>query len=240
MRANRGSSMTDHADFTAQDDTLRRDILDALLAEAAFDGFTETSLRTAAKGAGIANEALNQGLLARLFPRGVSDVLSYWSMEEDQAMAEAYDALNPKPHGITKKITWLIRQRIEQLDWSREAARRAATTLALPIHGTLGAQLIWKTADCMWRAIDDPSTDFNFYTKRASLSAIYTSTLGRWMADQGDAAAEEPYAETWAFLDDRIGNLMQFEKAKGQIQKALPDASQWVGFLGRLRYGRGQ
>ena len=60
------------------------------------------------------------------------------------------------------------------------------------------------------------------------------------MADQGDAAAVEPYAETWAFLDDRIGNLMQFEKAKGQIQKALPNPSDLVGFLGKLRYGRGQ
>ncbi|NRA31150.1 MAG: COQ9 family protein [Parvularculaceae bacterium] len=232
--------MTDHADFTAQDENLRRDILDALLAEAAFDGFTDTSLEAAAKGAGVPAGQLQQGLLERLFPRGISDVLTYWSMEEDRAMVEAFDALNPTPHGITKKITWLIRQRIEQLDWNREAARRAATTLALPIHGTLGAQLIWKTADRMWRTIDDQSTDFNFYTKRASLSAIYTSTLGRWMADQGDAAADEPYAETWAFLDDRIGNLMQFEKAKGQIQKALPNPSDLVGFLGKLRYGRGQ
>ena len=232
--------MTDHADFTAQDENLRRDILDALLAEAAFDGFTDTSLEAAAKGAGVPAGQLQQGLLERLFPRGISDVLTYWSMEEDRAMVEAFAALNPTPHGITKKITWLIRQRIEQLDWNREAARRAATTLALPIHGTLGAQLIWKTADRMWRTIDDQSTDFNFYTKRASLSAIYTSTLGRWMADQGDAAADEPYAETWAFLDDRIGNLMQFEKAKGQIQKALPNPSDLVGFLGKLRYGRGQ
>ena len=232
--------MTDHADFTAQDENLRRDILDALLAEAAFDGFTDTSLEAAAKGAGVPAGQLQQGLLERLFPRGISDVLTYWSMEEDRAMVEAFDALNPTPHGITKKITWLIRQRIEQLDWNREAARRAATTLALPIHGTLGAQLIWKTADRMWRTIDDQSTDFNFYTKRASLSAIYTSTLGRWMADQGDAAADEPYAETWAFLDERIGNLMQFEQAKGQIQKALPNPSDLVGFLGKLRYGRGQ
>jgi len=231
--------MTDHADFAANDEALRRDILDALLSEAAFDGFTETSLEAAAKAADVPADQLEAGLLARLFPRGVADVLTYWSSEEDKAMVEAFEAVNPKPHGITKKITWLIRQRIEQLDWSREAASRAATTLALPIHGTLGAQLIWQTADRMWRTIDDKSTDFNFYTKRASLSAIYTSTLARWLADQGDAAAEDPYADTWAFLDARIANLMQFEKTKAQVQKVIPDPTDMVGFLGRLRYGRG-
>ncbi|MEM7741517.1 MAG: COQ9 family protein, partial [Pseudomonadota bacterium] len=172
----------------------------------------------------------------RLFPAGSIDVIAYWSGEEDQAMVEAFTALNPKPHGVTKKITRLIKQRIEGLDWNREAARRAAATLALPYNAARGAQLVWATADTMWRTIGDTSTDFNWYTKRASLSAIYTATLSRWFADTG-AVAEEPYKDTWAFLDARIENLMQFEKAKAQLQKNMPDISSVAQFFGRLRYG---
>ena len=155
-------------------------------------------------------------------------------------MAEAFAALNPKPRGITGKITWLIRQRIEQLDWNREAARRAAATMALPVHGGLAPRLVWNTADTMWRTIEDTSTDFNWYTKRLSLSTIYGATLSRWFSDQGDAAADEPYAETWAFLEARIDNLMSFEKAKGRLARAAPDPEALASLLGRMRYGGGR
>ena len=218
------------------DEELRRAILDEMLAEAAFDGFTNQSLRAAALASGADKAALDAGLVKRLFPAGVPDVLAYWSEEEDRAMAEAFTDMNPKPHGVTKSITWLIRQRIEGLDWNREAARRAAANLSLPQNAGLGAKLIWATADTMWRTIGDSSTDFNWYTKRASLSAIYTATLSRWFADSS-AVAEEPYKDTWAFLDARIENLMQFEKAKAQVQKTMPDIASLAGFFGRVRYG---
>lgn len=221
------------------DEEMRRAILDEMLAEAAFEGFTSQSLKEAAKASDIDPLALEAGLARRLFPAGIADVLAYWSEEEDRAMVRAFDDLNPKPHGVTKRITWLIKERIMGLDWNREAARRAAATLALPHNAPLGAKLVWDTADTMWRAIDDASTDFNWYTKRASLSAIYTATLSRWFADDG-AVAEEPYSKTWAFLDARIENLMQFEKAKGQLQKRMPDISSLVGFFGRARYGSGK
>ncbi|MEO1040921.1 MAG: COQ9 family protein [Pseudomonadota bacterium] len=228
-------SVADEPQFSSDEET-RRFILAEVLAEAAFEGFTSQSLKAAAKASGVETSALDAGLLARLFPAGAVDVISYWSSEEDQAMALAFDEMNPKPHGVTKKITWLIKQRIEGLDWNREAARRAAATLALPHNAARGAQLVWATADMMWRTIGDSSTDFNWYTKRASLSAIYTATLSRWFADTG-AVAEEPYKDTWAFLDARIENLMQFEKAKAQLQKNMPDISSVAQFLGRLRYG---
>lgn len=231
------TSGTKEPHMDARDDEKRRAVLDQFLPEAAFEGFSRESLLTAARNADLGQGAIEEGILERLFPRGIADVLAFWSEEEDRKMVEAFEELNPKPHGITAKITWLIKQRIEGLDWNREAARRAAHTLALPHHGSLGAKLLWNMADTMWRTIGDTSTDFNWYTKRMSLSAVYGSTLGRWFNDEGDAGAEDPYAETWAFLDARIGNLMEFEKFKGKAQKAMPDPASIVGFLGKLRYG---
>lgn len=224
----------------AGDDAIRRAILEELLTEAAFEGFTLQTLELAAKRAGLSGDEIRAGEVMRLFPAAIGDAIAFWSEEEDRKMAEAFEALNPKPHGVTKKIVWLIRQRIEGLDWNREAARRAVATLALPHHGARGPKLLWATADAMWRAVGDTSTDANWYTKRASLSAIYATTLSRWFADASDAAAEEPYAATWAFLDDRIDNLMSFEKFKGRVQKAAPDPADIIGFLGRLRYGGGK
>jgi ubiquinone biosynthesis protein COQ9 len=83
----------------------------------------------------------------------------------------------------------------------------------------------------MWRAAGDTATDFNFYTKRAILGAVYSSTLLAWLSDES-----QDMADTRAFLRRRIEGVMRFEKAKAQwrgMAERLPDP---VRFLGRLRY----
>ena len=58
-------------------------------------------------------------------------------------------------------------------------------------------------------ALGDTSEDINWYSKRASLSAVYGATVLYWLGD--DSTGHEA---TWDFLDRRIENVMQFEKAK--------------------------
>ncbi len=57
----------------------------------------------------------------------------------------------------------------------------------------MGAKLLYRTVDAMWRAIGDTSTDFNFYTKRAILAGVYSATLMRWFTDdsEDEAATQE-------------------------------------------------
>ncbi len=88
-----------------------------------------------------------------------------------------------------------------------------------------------RAADAMWRTAGDSSVDFAWYTKRATLAALYTSTMLAWMDDESDG-----YADTSAFLDRRIDNVMRFEKLKAQLK---PDPDRHFSparFLGRLRY----
>jgi ubiquinone biosynthesis protein COQ9 len=64
-----------------------------------------------------------------------------------------------------------------------------------------------------------------------TLSAVYASTLSVFVNDES-----EDFADTRAFLDRRIDNVMQFEKVKAQTksrQDMLPSLSR---FIGRLRY----
>ncbi len=109
--------------------------------------------------------------------------------------------------------------------------RRAVTLLALPLSGTTGPHALYRTVDAIWRAIGDTSTDFNFYTKRALLAGVYSTVTISWFGDES-----EDYDDTWAFLDRRIADVMQIEKAKASVQKLgsfLPDP---LALLGRLRY----
>ena len=108
----------------------------------------------------------------------------------------------------------------------KEAARRAAALLSLPMHAALGAKLVYRTVDAMWRAAGDTSTDFNFYTKRGILAGVYGSTAMRWFndTDKDEKATDE-------FLAARIENVMQFEKFKSKAKEALAGFPAFANFI---------
>lgn len=204
----------------------RRGTLEAILKRAPFEGWTAASLAAAARDAG-----LDRAALAAAFPRGVADILSYWSLTTDEAMEAALADPAFEPLKIREKVAFAVKARLDLLRPYREAARRAAATLVLPFYGTLGPRLAWNTADAIWRGLDDTSTDFNFYTKRAILTGVWTTTFARWLADDdpGEAA-------TNAFLKARIDNVMQFEKLKAKAKKFGLDPAKPAGWFAKKRY----
>lgn len=114
---------------------------------------------------------------------------------------------------IRDRIRTAVRCRLEANSAHREAIRHALAVLASPLAGSLGARLLYRTVDAIWYAAGDTSTDFNFYTKRGILAAVYSSTLLFWLADRSPQSAD-----SWAFLDRRIDNVMQFEKLKARLK----------------------
>ena len=114
---------------------------------------------------------------------------------------------------------------------AREAVRRALALLAMPHNIPLALRISWCTADHMWRIAGDTSTDFNHYTKRMTLGAVYGSTLLVWLDDNS-----EGWAETEAFLSRRIDDVMKFEKLKAEWRGSSEQRLSLSRFLGRLRY----
>jgi ubiquinone biosynthesis protein COQ9 len=72
---------------------------------------------------------------------------------------------------------------------------------------------LWQTADAIWTALGDTSDDLNWYTKRATLSGVYSATVLYWLGDQS-----MDHAASWAFLDRRLDDVMQIERAKKAIR----------------------
>lgn len=211
-------------------DAEARAILKAMLARAAFEGWTDAALAAAAKDAGA-----SPSVLAAAFPRGAADALRAWSMAADAEMAAAMTGPDFDTLKIREKVAFAVRSRLAVLRPHKEAARRAAATLALPIHGPLGAELAWKTADAIWRGLGDKSADFNFYSKRGILTGVWLSTLAHWLGDDS-----EDEASTKAFLDARIENVMQIEKAKGKLRELNIDPAKPIEWLAKLRYPGGR
>jgi ubiquinone biosynthesis protein COQ9 len=205
-------------------------VRDAILAEAlkgaAFDGFTPLALERAATDAGR-----SKAELAAAFPRGAIDLLRWWSVKADEAAASAAGEQREPPMKIREKVAAGVEARLAYLRPHKEAARRAAAFLALPHNAPEAARLVWASADAIWRAMGDPSTDFNFYSKRAILSGVLSSTFARWLGDDGDDEAA-----TRTFLAARIDNVMQFEKFKARVRDTGFDPEGMFGWVAKLRY----
>ena len=193
---------------------IRAAVLKAALPEIERDGFNESVLARAGKKAGFKPIEVNSA-----FPHGAASLVEEFSSHADAKMTARMKSSKEK--GMTARITAAVRARIEAMSPYKEAARRAAAFLALPNHAPLGAKLLYRTVDAIWRAAGDRSTDFSFYTKRATLSAVYGATVLYWLGDESEDAEA-----TWKFLDHRIKDVMSFEKFKKSAREAmekLPD-----------------
>ncbi|MCG2842654.1 COQ9 family protein [Sandaracinobacter sp. RS1-74] len=208
-------------------DELRPLLVEAMLPHVPFDGWSRSAAEAAATELG-----LSSAIAGIAFPGGPAEMVEAYIRWADSRMAAALDNPDYRARKVREKVTQAIRTRLEQAAPHREAVRRATTLLALPGNAPRAARLGWRTADAIWRAAGDISTDFNHYSKRALAAAVYASTLLFWLNDDS-----EDFAETWAFLDRRIGNVMQIEKAKARFR--LPGDGERLSparFLGRLRY----
>jgi len=205
---------------------MRRPLLKAMLTHVAFDGWTKPALLLGAGDLGISHE------LAELaFPRGPIEALEEHLAVENEMLIDALAEKDLPSMKIRDRITTAIRTRLELGIDTREVAQRSMAVMALPQNLAMGPKALWQIADTMWNAAGDTSTDHNWYTKRMTLSGVYSAVLLYWLNDDS-----EGYEDTWAFLDRRIEDVMKIETAKYQMRKIGENLPSLSRFLGHLRY----
>ncbi len=203
------------------EDEIRTKVLDAALGHVPFDGWSERTLTAAIAEAGVPD-----ALARSLFPRGGVDLALAYHARGDAEMAERLGTMDIGALRFRDRIATAVRTRLDLAD--RELVRRGTTLFSLPIHAADGAWAIWGTADRIWTALGDTSRDLNWYTKRATLSAVYGATVLYWL---GDESTERQ--ATWDFLDRRIEQVMQFEKLKAGFREN-PLGKAWAAGPGKL------
>ena len=204
---------------------LRRELALAVGENAVFDGWTRRAVDSAATQLG------NDPVQARLaMPKTQAGKIDVYIQEVDRALEAWFTPERLKGMKIREKIRALVWRRLEIMGPAREALRRALAILAMPQNLPLALRISWRSTDLMWRIAGDTSTDFNHYTKRMTLGAVYGSTLLVWLDDQS-----EGWSDTGAFLDRRIDDVMRFEKFKADW-RGSSDHLSLSRFLGRLRY----
>ena len=204
---------------------IRDRILAEALADVPYGGFSQPVLDRAAKKLDISSEDLRAA-----YPNGASSFVEAFSEWADAQMAERMKVFADAP--MRERVAEAVRARIEALSQHKDAARRAAAFLAMPMNAPLGAKLLYRAVDAMWHAAGDRATDFSFYTKRATLGAVYTATMMYWLTDSSEANKA-----TWDFLDHRIQDVMHIEKWRKGAQNLASHIPDPFEVLGAIRAG---
>lgn len=207
-------------------EALRLRLAPAIADSVAFDGWKDAAITAAALSEGV-----DPALARFAFQDGAMGMIAAWIARIDADMAAALPAVQLSNLPIRERIRRLVQFRLDALVGREEALRRALAIMAMPQNVPAATRLGWSSADAMWRLAGDTATDYNHYTKRITLGSIYAATLAFFAQD-----TSEGHADTRAFLDRRIENVMQFEKAKAKVLKPRDETFSLSRLLGRLRY----
>lgn len=180
----------------------------AALDHVMFDGWSDATLAAA-----ITDSGVDAGLAKLAFPRGAMDLALAFHYRGDAAMERAMAALDLENMRYSDRVSKAVSLRLELAAPDKEAVRRGVTFFALPIHAADAARAVWHTSDAIWNSLGDTSRDVNWYTKRMTLSAVYSSCVLFWLGDESAG-----HDDTEAFINRRIGNVMQFEKTKAKFR----------------------
>lgn len=152
-----------------------------------------------------------------IFPKGVLDLLEYYIEQVDHLMMEKYQDRYCTSMNTADRIKSCVIARLEVLNIHKNVTARTVSFLALPMNYKFAFRTLWKTVDKIWyEAGQDQSHDFNYYTKRMTLSAIYSTTLLYWLDDDS-----LEMHNTNAFLQRRLEETKYIGMLKKKIREFL-------------------
>jgi ubiquinone biosynthesis protein COQ9 len=182
----------------------------AMLPIAAAEGWTWSTIRAGLKASGE-----DPVLAESHFPGGPADAILTWIDLANEAMQREAAAETLGAMRTPARIRRVMELRLRAVAPHKEALRRALFVLALPWNAPAGLRASAATVSAMWYAAGDTSADFSWYTRRATLAAVYWATLAFWMGRD-----DPDLADTMAFLDRRLADLGRLQRPRVRPQPA--------------------
>lgn len=189
----------------------RDSAITAMLAHVPFDGWGRRALAV-----GLAELGMPADEADLLFPGGAAEMVEAFCDLADRQMEADAAAVDLTDMSLPQRVRAVIALRLARQRPHKEAVRRAISVLALPMHARLAASCAARTVDAIWHAAGDRSADFSWYTKRATLAAVYGATVLFWLRD-----SSEDGVATLAFLDRRLGGVGRVHRFRGRAEAAL-------------------
>ncbi|KAG4028754.1 hypothetical protein MFRU_019g00440 [Monilinia fructicola] len=183
-------------------------------------GFTLDTLSLGARDVGYTSASMN------LFPKGAFSLAHYHLYTQRLALKHHTELIAPPPQTEGGEPPKGVGKRVKALTWERLMGNKdvihkwqeAQALLTLPTNLRTSLHELHSLSDEIWFLSGDASVDSSWYTKRASLSAIYAATELYMTTDKSSA-----FRDTREFLERRFRD----SQALGAI---VGGVGQWVGF----------
>ena len=159
--------------------------------------------------AGLAVAGEDPTLAESWFPTGASGAVAAWIDLANREMAAAAAAEDVASLRVPARIRRVVELRLAASAAHKPALRRALSLLAIPWNIPVALRTTAATVDAMWYAAGDTSADFSWYTRRATLAAVYGATLAFWTRND-----DPDIAEAMAFLDRRLAGVARLGKRR--------------------------
>jgi len=157
----------------------------------------------------LLTETEKQTSFSNVFP-SIKDLVEYHLENNDVLMLKELKKQEKKNLKIRDKIKAAILIRFSLND--REIITEIAKFLLKPQNADLAFKSLAKTCDEIWIFAGDNSADFNYYTKRGLLAAIYSATLAYYIK-KTDITNED----LEKFINNRISNILELGSFKDKI-----------------------
>ncbi|XP_072169556.1 ubiquinone biosynthesis protein COQ9, mitochondrial-like [Diadema setosum] len=196
-------------------DDIKRIVLNTALEFVPVHGWTVKSLAEGAKHEGY------PGVAHGMFPRGGGDLMHHFVKECNAQLAEqlAKESNQEVEGGERKRTTAFIRDaleaRLRMITPYHETWPEAMVLTARPENITEHFANLANLMDTIWFYAGDKSADFNWYTKRVTLAAVYKSSELCLIQDKSP-----DFEDTWTFLDNRLADFTRLAKARGEMETA--------------------
>ncbi|OIW26832.1 ubiquinone biosynthesis protein COQ9 [Coniochaeta ligniaria NRRL 30616] len=189
-----------------------RAILSAAYAHVPQHGFTSEALALGARDAGYLDISTN------LLPNGSFDLIRWHLVTRRDALVQKSKELEAAGMRTGDKVfalTWerLMGNRDVLVQW-----QEALAIMAQPSYVPASLKELAQLVDDIWFLSGDTAVDPSWYTKRASLSAIY---VGAELFMTNDRSPD--FADTRAFLRRRFDEVGEFGSALGSV-------GEWLSF----------
>ena len=204
---------------------LHKSIVNLLIERGEAESWNDYLLASVCEDLGI------KGAEKLLYPNGINDVIDLLFQEVDQEMIQKgkqdildwaaihqstnerdIDDITNTKIPIHKQVALYLYARFGILQQYKEVLPNIVRHLAYPSNIAFAAKMVWRMADCVWNIVGDTSTDYNYYTKRSLLSAVYCTSVGYYLQDKSPN-----HNNTRLFIDKRLKNVLSIHKFKAKI-----------------------
>jgi len=191
-------------------------ILSSALQHVPVHGFTQEALTLGMKEAGYLD------ISANLFAKGPFELVKYHLVMQRLGLRDRIQFPGDEKMGVGRRVRSLVLERLRANADAGVVSRwqEALGLMSLGENIPTSLRELNLLSDEVWFLAGDTSVDSSWYTKRASLSAIYAATEVYQTTDQSTE-----FRDTEAFLDRRLEGMRV-------MGGAVSNTLQWVGFQG--------